>query len=140
MSTVQNIRRAVQHLQQTYITKGKARRFACGVAALSLQEFTSLNAAGRNSARNRSTGENRIRRSVTDTGLSGQLQQLLVQEAFAGRKGHFYCSLDHSQFGSFCIAVLAVSIRKGRAIPVWCQVNLSEAALIAPLLTELEQT
>jgi hypothetical protein len=35
--------------------------------------------------------------------------------------------------------VLAVSARKGRAIPIWIQVNLSEAALIAPLLAALEQ-
>lgn len=46
--------------------------------------------------------------------------------------------LDDSQFLLFCIAILAVSHRKGRAIPIWCQVNLSEAALIAPLLVALE--
>lgn len=138
MSTVQNIRRAVQCLKQTYITKGKARRFACGVAALSLEAFESLNAAGRSLGLNRSTGENRIRRLVTDTKLADQLQYLLVVEGFTTRKGYWYCSLDHSQFGPFCIAVLAVSARKGRAIPIWCQVNQSEAALIEPLLTALE--
>ncbi|HEU5188033.1 MAG TPA: transposase [Candidatus Saccharimonadales bacterium] len=138
MSTVQKIRSAVQYLQQTYIAKGKARRFACGVAALSLEAFESLNAAGRGLGLNRFTGENRIRRLVTDTTLADQLQQLLVSEALGSRSGYFYCSLDHSQFGPFCIAVLAVSVRKGRAIPVWCQVNVSEAALAAPLLTALE--
>jgi len=66
------------------------------------------------------------------------LQKLLVGEMFTGRKGYLYCSLDHSQFGSFCIAVLAVSNRAGRAIPIWCQVNQSEAGLIAPLLQALE--
>jgi hypothetical protein len=138
MSTVQKIRGAVQRLEQTYITKGKARRFACGVAALSLEAFESLNAAGRSLGINRFTGENRIRRSVTDAKLAGQLQQLLVREAFAKRQGYWYCSLDHSQFGPFCIAVLAVSVHKGRAIPVWCQVNVSQAALVVPLLTALE--
>lgn len=138
MSTVQRIRAAVKRLQQTYITKGKVRRFACGIAALSLEPFVSLNAAGRRSAANRSTGENRIRRTVTDTGLGDQLQRLLVTEALGSRTGYWYCSLDHSQFGPFCIAVLAVSVRKGRAIPIWVQVNVSEAALIGPLLTALE--
>lgn len=139
MSTVQRIRAAVKRLQQTYITKGKARRFACGVAALSLDTFVSLNAAGRRSAANRATGENRIRRTVTDTDLADQLQTLLVTEALAARQGHWYCSLDHSQFGPFCIAVLAVSVRRGRAIPIWVQVNVSEAALIGPLLVALEE-
>lgn len=139
MSTLPRIRHAVQHLQQTYITKAKARRFQCGVAALSLAAFTSLNAAGRSLSGNRSTGENRMRRTITDQTLADQLQQLLLTEVFTNRAGYWYCSLDHSQFGPFCIAVLAVSNRVGRAIPVWCQVNTSEAALIRPLLVALEQ-
>jgi len=138
MLTVQKIRGAVQRLGQIHITKGKARRFACGVAALSLETFESLNAAGRSLGLNRFTGENRIRRAVLDRGLANQVQQLLVHEALGTRTGYFYCSLDHSQFGPFCIAVLAISVRKGRAIPIWCQVNVSEAALIAPLLVALE--
>ena len=47
MSTVQKIRGAVQRLSATYITKAKARRFVTGITQLSLQEYTSLNAAGR---------------------------------------------------------------------------------------------
>jgi hypothetical protein len=138
MSTVAKLTAAVQRLGQTYITKGKARRFACGVAALSLSAFESLNAAGRSLGFNRFTGENRIRRLVMDEALSNQLEQLLVSEALGRRSGYFYCSLDHSQFGSFCIAVLALSVRKGRSIPIWCQVNKSEAALMLPLLAALE--
>lgn len=139
MSTLLRIRRAVQQLRAKHITQGKARRFQCGVAALSLASFVSLNAAGRRSSPNRWTGESRLRRLVTDSGLTNQLQQLLVTEAFRNRSGYWYCSLDHSQFGPFCIAVLAVSNRAGRAIPIWCQVNHSAAALIAPLLVALEQ-
>lgn len=139
MSTLQKLTGAVKHLQQKHIPKAKARRFALGVRTLALQEFSSLNAAGRRLGINRWTGENRIRRLVTDTALAGQLQQLLVSEALASRNGYWYCSLDHSQFGPFCIAVLAVSVRKGRAIPIWCQVNVSEAGLIAPLLSALEE-
>jgi len=104
-----------------------------------LSEFNSLNAAGRRLGLNRWTGENRIRRLVTDRKLADHLQHMLVSEALASCKGQWYCSLDHSQFGPFRIAVLAVSHRKGRAIPIWCQVNVSEAALVAPLLAALEE-
>lgn len=139
MSTIQNLSVAVKRLGVAHITKAKLRRFLTGVTSLSLQEFGSLNAAGRSIGLNRWTGENRIRRAITDNGLADQLQQLLVTEMFQNRSGYLYCSMDHSQFGPFCIAVLAVSARKGRAIPIWCQVNLGEAALIAPLLMALEE-
>lgn len=139
MTTLQKIHRAVQRVREAYIPGAKARRFLTGVAELSLREFSSLNGAGRSIGVNRSTGENRIRRTVTDQKLSHSIQQLLTTETFQGQHGYLYCSMDHSQFGSFCIAVLAVTVRKGRAIPVWCQVNVSEAALIAPLLVALEQ-
>ena len=138
MSTVQKLQRAVQHACHTYIPKAKARRFATGVSQLSLQAFSSLNAAGRSIGLNRFTGENRIRRAITDQELADSLQQLLVTETFHARKGYWYCAMDHSQFGPFCIAVLAISMRKSRAIPVWVQVNVSEAALIGPLLAALE--
>lgn len=138
MTTLQKIQRAVKHVREAYIPKAKARRFITGVSQLSLQEFSSLNAAGRSIGLNRWTGENRIRRAITDTTLADQLQQLLIAESFTGRKGYWYCSMDHSQFGPFCIAVLAVSVRKGRAIPIWVQVNKSEAALVLPLLAALE--
>lgn len=139
MTTVQKIASAVKKLQQTHIPKAKARRFFLGVEQFSLQEFSSLNSAGRRLGTNRFTGENRIRRLVTDKDLTNRLQQLLVTENLANRKGYWYCSLDHSQFGSFCIAILAVSHRKGRAIPIWCQVNVSEAGLIKPLILALEE-
>jgi DDE family transposase len=139
MSTVQKLAGAVQRLQQKHIPKAKARRFRLGVSALSLSEFSSLNAAGRRLGLNRWTGENRIRRLVTDVTLADQLQQLLVSEALASHAGYWYCSLDHSQFGPFCIAVLAISVRRGRAIPIWCQVNVSEAGLIGPLVAALEE-
>ncbi len=138
MLTLQKLSTAVQQLEQQYIPKAKVRRFHLGVQQLSLREFCSLNAAGRSLGLNRWTGENRMRRLVTDEALTDRLQQLLVREVFTGRKGYWYCSMDHSQFGPFCIAVLAISNRAGRAIPIWCQVNVSEAGLIAPLLEALE--
>jgi hypothetical protein len=139
MTTVQKIASAVKKLRQTYIPKAKARRFLLGIEQFSLSEFNSLNAAGRKLGLNRWTGENRIRRLVTDEELCTHLQRLLVSEALASHTGQWYCSLDHSQFGPFCIAILAVSHRKGRAIPMWCQVNISEAGLIVPLLAALEE-
>jgi hypothetical protein len=139
MSTVQKLSKAVQYLQQKHIPKAKARRFELGVQSFSLSEFSSLNAAGRKLGINRFTGENRIRRLVSDIGLAHRIQQLLVTESLVGKTGYWYCSLDHSQFGSFCIAVLAVSHRQGRAIPIWCQINVSEAGLIMPLLAALEE-
>lgn len=138
MLTLQKIQKRVQSLQQKYIPKAKHRRFSLGVRAVALTEFSSLNGAGRKLGLNRFTGESRIRRLVTDQGLTDLLQRLLISETLSKRSGYLYCSLDHSQFGPFCIAVLAVSFRKGRAIPVWCQVNVSVAGLIAPLLLALE--
>lgn len=137
MSMLQKILQAVHHLQQTYIAPAKARRFRLGVMGLSLNEFTSLNAIGRQTSENRWTGENRIRRLVADQELADRLQELLLIEALPSN-GLIYCSLDHSQFGPFCIAVLAISARKGRAIPVWCQVNISQAGLMKPLIVALE--
>lgn len=139
MSTLQKMAAAVKQLRTTYIPKAKARRFFLGVEQFSLSEFTSLNGAGRRLGLNRWTGENRIRRLATDEALADHLQRLLVSEALASHTGQWYCSLDHSQFGPFCIAILAVSHRKGRAIPIWCQVNVSEAGLIAPLMAALEE-
>ena len=139
MVTLQKIGRTVQSLCVTYITKAKHRRFMLGVEAFSLREFTSLNTAGRLLGVGRFTGEARVRRMAHDNALGDSLQRLLLHEGFGGRAGQCFCSLDHSQFGCFCIAVLAVSHRKGRAIPVWVQVNVSEAALIKPLLSALEE-
>lgn len=139
MSTVQKIQAAVKRLREKHVGYAKRHRFAAGTSQLSLAEFSSINAAGRKLGRNRWTGESMLRRIVTDNTLANQLQQLLVSEVLGNRHGYWYCSLDHSQFGSFCIAVLAVSNRAGRAIPIWCQVNVSSGALIAPLVTALEE-
>lgn len=139
MLTLQKINRTVKSLSEKYIPKAKSRRFLSGVQTLSLQEFSSLNRAGRQLSANRLTGETRIRRTVKDQALSKQIRSLIIREVFSNWSGYTYCSLDHSQFGPFCIAVLALSQRKGRAIPIWCQVNLSVAGLIAPLIAALEE-
>jgi hypothetical protein len=125
-------------LEEKYITKAKSRRFWLGVRGLSLTEFSSLNGLGRKLGINRWTGENRVRRLVEDSSLADRLQELLLKEGLTS-PGLVYCSLDHSQFGPFCIAVLSVSVRRGRAIPIWCQVNISEAGLMRPLLKALAE-
>ncbi|MGI0133863.1 MAG: hypothetical protein ACREBW_02750, partial [Candidatus Micrarchaeaceae archaeon] len=96
MSTLQKMSSAVHRLAASHITGAKQRRFLTGVNQLSLVEFVSLNAAGRRSNMNRWTGESRLRRLVTDAGLTDQLQKLLVTEVFRSRTGYWYCSLDHS--------------------------------------------
>jgi hypothetical protein len=139
METIQTINKTVNKMAASCVPKGKLRRFFLMVEHFSLRTFTSLNAAGRMASDNRYTGENRVRRAISDNTLAGLLGNALVQRVFSKLSGYVFCSLDHSQFGPFCIAVLAVSFRRGRAIPIWCQVNTSEAALIKPLLAELER-
>lgn len=138
MKTLQKINQTVKRLSVA-IEKGKLRRYYLMVEQFSLKAFTSINSAGRSCSTNRHTGETRIRRAVTDTELAERLEDVLLEEVFSDSDGFVFCSLDHSQFGPFCIAILAVSFRKGRAIPIWCQVNVSEAALITPLISKLEQ-
>lgn len=139
MKTLQKINKTVNTIAREVIPKGKLRRFFLLVEQFSLRTFSSINCAGRAAAANRNTGETRIRRAVLDSTLASILQDRLVERVFSNLSGYVFCSLDHSQFGPFCIAVLAVSFRSGRAIPIWCQVNISEAALIAPLISALEQ-
>ena len=94
MTTLQKMAAAVKRLRTAYVPGAKARRFYLGVEQFSLSEFSSLNAAGRRLGLNRWTGENRIRRLVTDEILTAHLQRLLVSEALASRRGQWYCSLD----------------------------------------------
>lgn len=139
MFTLHKLGRVVQSLAEEHITKAKRRRFHLGIELCAFREFTSLNSAGRLLGIGRFTGEARMRRMAHDNALGDSLQRMLLHEGFSRRSGQCFCSLDHSQFGCFCIAVLAVSHRKGRAIPIWVQVNVSEAALIKPLLAALEE-
>ena len=139
METIQKINKTVKTIAAASIPKGKLRRFALLVEQFSLKAFTSINSAGRSCNINRNTGETRIRRSVLDFNLTSLVQDVLLREVFSRLSGFVFCSLDHSQFGPFCIAVLAVSFRNGRALPIWCQVNIAEAALINPLVAALEK-
>jgi hypothetical protein len=136
MFTLQKVHTLVQGIVTRQIPSSLQHRISCGIQAFSLQALTSVNANGRSLATNRKTGESRVYRVLHDDRTVPLLSKTLL--SLLPRRQLLYCSLDHSQFGPFCIAVLSVSVRKGRAIPVWCQVNTAESGLIGPLLTALE--
>jgi hypothetical protein len=135
MTTIQNMSRRVQRLAGTYIPKKLHPRFLTGVEALATRGLASLNANGRSLCENRWTGEVRIRRTVTDTRFPDLLLKAILKE-FLPKHGQLRLSLDHSTFGTFTIAVFALSAGKGRALPVWCVITRTGKGhpLLKPLL------
>ncbi len=135
MTTIQKVTKHVQALAGTYIPKKLQPRFTTGVAALSTTALTSLNANGRGLHDNRWTGESRVRSTVTDVRFPALLLRAIVKE-FLPKHGQLRLSLDHSTFGTFTIAVFALSAGKGRALPVWCVVTRTGKGhkLLKPLL------
>ncbi|HEX9153360.1 MAG TPA: hypothetical protein VF809_00905, partial [Candidatus Saccharimonadales bacterium] len=135
MNTIQKVTKKVQVLACTYIPKKLRPRFMTGVAALGTTILSSLNANGRGLSENRWTGESRARRTVTDTRFPTLLLRAIVKE-FLPRTGRLRLSLDHSTFGTFTIAVFALSAGKGRALPIWCVVTRTGKGhpLLKPLL------
>ncbi len=135
MSTIQNICRRVQALACTYIPKKLHPRFFTGVEALSTKGLASLNANGRSLCENRWTGEVRIRRTVTEDRFPVLLMKTILKE-FLPKRGTLRLSLDHSTFGTFTIAVFAISAGRGRALPIWCVVTRTGKGhpLLKPLL------
>jgi hypothetical protein len=135
MTTIQKVRQHVQRLAHEYIPLKLHPRFATGVEALSTKGLSSLNANGRSLADNRWTGEARIRRAVTEQRFPGLLLAAILKE-FLPKHGTLRLSLDHSTFGTFTIAVFALSAGKGRALPVWCVVTRTGKGhtLLKPLL------
>jgi hypothetical protein len=135
MTTIQNMSRRVQRLAGTYIPKKLHPRFFTGVEALATRGLASLNANGRGLCENRWTGEVRIRRTVTDERFPMLLMKAICKE-FVPKSGTLRLSLDHSTFGTFTIAVFALSAGKGRALPVWCVITRTGKGhpLLKPLL------
>lgn len=135
MTTIQNVHRRVQALACTYVPKKLHPRFFTGVEALSTRGLSSLNANGRSLCKNRWTGEARIRRTVTEERFPVLLLSTIMKE-FLPRRGQLRLSLDHSTFGTFTVAVFALSAGKGRALPVWCVVTRTGKGhpLLKPLL------
>ncbi len=135
MNTIQKLHKDVQALACTYIPKKLHPRFLTGVAALSTTALSSLNANGRSLSDNRWTGESRIRRTVSERRFPNLLLPVILKE-FLPRAGQLRLSLDHSTFGTFTVAVFALSAGKGRALPVWCAVTRTGKGhkLLKPLL------
>lgn len=142
MFKIQNVAMEVQALAGEFIPKKLYHRFMTGIEGLGLTGFSSLNSNGRLLANNRHTGESRVRRAVSDKRLPRLILSAVIKRylpiAGAYGKGELRFSLDHSQFGSFYIAWIAVSIGKGRALPVWCiMAPFRKGALLKPLMRGL---
>jgi len=135
MNTIQKLQRRVQRLANIYIPRKLHHRFLTGVEALSTKSLASLNANGRGLSTNRWTGESKVRRTVTDDRFPNLILTIILKE-FLPRKGCLRLSLDHSTFGCFTLAVLALSAGRGRALPVWCVVTRTGKGhkLLKPLL------
>jgi len=135
MNTIQKVNKHVQRLAGSYVPKKLQPRFFTGIEALATRALSSLNANGRSISSNRWTGETRIRRTVTEYRFPDLLLKIILKE-FLPRKGILRLSLDHSKFGSFTLAVFAISAGKGRALPIWCVVTRAGKGhvLLKPLL------
>lgn len=137
MNTLLEVNQLVQSIVTTHVPLRLQQRIKGGIQAFSLQALDSINANGRSLAANRKTGESRVYRVLSDKRTIPLLSRILKSLLSSG--AILYCSLDHSQFGPFCVAVLSISLRKGRSIPLWCQVNRSKGALIKPLFKALKK-
>src|ERR1700761_647590 len=142
MFKIHNVASEVQELADEFIPRRLHQRFFTGIEGLGLTGFSSLNANGRLLAQNRHTGESKVRRAVGDKRFPRLILKSILKRylslAAMYSKGELRFSLDHSQFGSFYIAWIAVSIGKGRALPVWCvMAPFRRGALLKPLLRGL---
>jgi hypothetical protein len=85
---------------------------------------------------NPETGKQRIYRLGRDNRMVDLVRKIIIYE-FLPKSGFLHLSLDHSQFGPFYIAVLALCTRKGRAIPIWLEVQRRDNKLMRPLMKAL---
>ena len=139
MLKMQKINSEVKRLTKQ-LPKRSRRRFVSGIKVLSLTAFKSLNAAGRRLTTRQSTGQSRIHRLIKDTFLGYRISDLLIKLVFEKRKGRLWLNLDHAQIGNFTVAIIAVQTVKGRALPLWLQINSGrQNAASKPLLMPLKQ-
>ena len=136
MKTIQNLASKIEDLAREYVPARLHERFNEGIASFGLSEFTSLNTSGRLLRANPETGKQRIYRLGRDCRMVQIIRQIII-EHFLPKAGLLHMSLDHSQFGPFYIAVLALTTRKGRAIPVWLEVQKRDGKLMIPLMKAL---
>src|SRR3990167_7553806 len=114
MKTIQKLASKIEDLAREYVPARLHERFNEGIASFGLSEFTSLNTSGRLLRANPETGKQRIYRLGRDCRMVQIIRQIII-EHFLPKAGLLHMSLDHSQFGPFYIAVLALTTRKGRA-------------------------
>lgn len=136
MKNIQKVSTKIHALTDEYIKPKLRQRFLDGIKGLSLSEFHSLNGNGRLLAANPKAGQQRLYRTSHDARFTGIIQQLILEQ-FLPKSGILHLSLDHSQFGQFYIAVLALSVGRGRSLPLWCQVGFRDRALMRPLIRAL---
>ena len=136
MKTIQKLATKIESLATEYVPTRLHNRFCEGIALFGLSEFTSLNSSGRLLRNNAETGKQRIYRLGRDSRMIQIARQIIIQH-FLPKSGLLHMSLDHSQFGPFYIAILALSTRKGRAIPIWLEVQKRDGKLMRPLMKAL---
>src|SRR5450631_3428964 len=137
METIQKLSTKIECLAKEYVPTRLRKRFAEGVTSFGLTDFTSLNTSGRMLRENPETGKQRAYRVSRDTRMA-TLARYIILHHFLPKSGSLHLSLDHSQFGSFYIAVITFSTRRGRAIPVWLEVQRRDGKLMRPLMKALK--
>jgi hypothetical protein len=129
MKTIQKLTNKIEGLAKEYVPTRLRERFAEGVTSFGLSDFTSLNTSGRMLRDNPEAGKQRVYRLGRDTRMSS-LARRIITHVFLPKSGSLHLSLDHSQFGPFYIAILALGTHKGRAIPVWLEVQKRDNIMV----------
>ena len=136
MKTIQKLNTKIESMAKEYVPVRLRERFVEGITSFGLSDFTSLNTSGRMLRDNPEAGKQRVYRLGRDTRMANLARGIITRE-FLPKSGSLHLSLDHSQFGPFYIAILALSTHKGRAIPVWLEVQKRDNKLIRPLIKAL---
>lgn len=136
MKTIQKLSQKIESLTTEYVPIRLRKRFTEGVTSFGLSDFTSLNTIGRMLRDNPETGKQHVYRLGRDSRMVGFVRTIILHK-FLPKAGKLHLSLDHSQFGPFYIAILALCPRRGRAIPVWLEVQKRDNKLMKPLINAL---
>jgi hypothetical protein len=136
MKTIQKLSHKIESITKEYVPTRLKQRFTEGIASFGLADFTSLNTSGRMLRDNPETGKQRVYRLSRDCRMVGFVRTIILRE-FLPKAGKLHLSLDHSQFGPFYIAILALCLRRGRAIPIWLEVQKRDNKLMKPLIKVL---
>ncbi len=129
MSTISKIQQLVQSLTSNFVPPKLQPRFQAGIQAFSLQELRSVNANGRSLASKRKTGEARVYRLLRDSRWPGLVLRIILKQFVPTGTSFIHLALDHTQIGTFKVAVITLSVGRGRSLPIWCQVCRDETML-----------